>query len=120
MTPWRLSGVAERQMTDLLAHSANEYGIRHARNYEALLLAAMAHIAARPRHASAMRVIRRADIWVYDIRHARHHVPRGERIRNPWHKILYRPRTDGGVDILAIIGRSYPSRRAAREAIETG
>lgn len=66
----------------------------------------MADIAAEPRRAGVSRVPRTDDIWVYEIRHSRHRLPRAQRIRDPWHKILYRLRANGDVDILAIIGRS--------------
>lgn len=119
MTAWRLTGSAERQMGEIVAHSAYGYGLAHARNYEALILAAIADVAADHKRIGAARVPRRFDIWVYEIRHSRNRLPRDQRIRDPWHKIVYRPLAEGFVEILAIVGRSYPSGRAAREALAT-
>ena len=117
MAAWRLTGPAEQQMGEALAHSANQYGRSHAANYKALIPAAMADVAEDYKRIGATSVRRSNGIRVYEIRHSRHRVPRDQRIRDPWHKLVYRPRPDGVVEILAIVGLSYPSGRAAREAL---
>ena len=45
MTAWRLTGLAERQIGEAVAHSLNEYGAR-ARSYQALILMPIADVAA--------------------------------------------------------------------------
>jgi hypothetical protein len=119
MTAWRLTGPAERQMGEALAYSASEYSGAHARNYEALILAAIADVADNYQRIGAIRVPRIQDIWVYEIRHSRNRLPREQRIRNPWHKLVYRRLPDGVVEILAVVGHSYPAGRAARGALAT-
>jgi hypothetical protein len=104
-------------MAEVLAKSINDYGQRHATHYSALILVAIAHVAADCKRLGARRVPRLPGVWVYELWHSRNHVPNGMRIRDPWHKIVYRPVPDGMVEILAVVGRSYPSGRAAREAI---
>jgi plasmid stabilization system protein ParE len=117
VTGWRLSGLAERQMAEVLAKSANDHGQRHASHYQALLLVAMADVAADYKRLGARRVSRLPNIWVYELWHSRNHVPGTRRIRDPWHKIVYRLLPDDMVEILAVVGRSYPTGRAAREAM---
>lgn len=116
MTAWRLSILAERQMEHLLGVSIRDYGTAHARNYRDLILLAMDDVGADPTRFGAARIPRFADIWEYQLRHSKDRAPRGQRIRVPWHKLIYRPLPDGTVEILAIVGRSYPSSRAARQA----
>ena len=67
MTGWRLTGPAEQQMGEALAHSANQYGRSHAANYEALILAAMADVAEDYKRIGATSVRRSNGIWVYEI-----------------------------------------------------
>src|SRR3954452_14226259 len=45
MTAYQLTGPAEEQIAAILAQSTNEYGRKHAANYEALIFAAMADVA---------------------------------------------------------------------------
>lgn len=82
-----------------------------------LLIAAMDDIASDPQRLGAKPVSRSAAIWVYELWHSRNRLPRDRRVRNPWHKILYRAVSPVGVEILAVVGRSYPSIRAMRDVI---
>jgi hypothetical protein len=41
------------------------------------------------------------------------HLPREQRVRNPAHQVVYRLAEDGVVEILAIVGDSYPSARVS-------
>lgn len=66
---------------------------------------------------AAVSLRRLPRIWVYDIRLSKNRVPRTSRIRNPWHKLIYTRGPDGTVEILAVVGRSYPSGRAAHEGL---
>jgi hypothetical protein len=117
MTAYRLTGPAEEQIAAILARSTNEYGRDHAANYAALLFTAMADVAEDHRRPGSMRVRRSRDVWVYEIRYSRNKLPAERRIRNPWHKIVYWVLPDGIVEILAVVGRSFPSSRAARQAL---
>ena len=116
MTDYRLTEQASEHIAAIMAWSEKDYGSERALRYESLILAAMADIAADPRRSGAARVARSAGIWVYDLSSSKNRLPRNQRILNPWHKILYRPLGDGIVEILAVVGLSYPSGRAAREA----
>ncbi len=116
MTAYRLTGPAEEQIVTILARSANEYGRGHATNYEALILAAMADVAADHRRLGAARVARSRDVWVYELWHSRNRLPAERRIRDPWHKILYRVLPDDVVEVLAVVGRSYPSSQRDRRS----
>jgi hypothetical protein len=104
-------------MEGLLAKSWDDYGERRARNYRSLLLLAMDDIASMPHRLGSVPVRRFPGVFVYDISLSRHRQPIGERVRNPWHKLIYRRDSDGITEILAIVGRSYPSGRAARNAL---
>lgn len=82
-----------------------------------LLAAAMSDLAASPKRLGTRRVSGTAGILVYDLWYSRNRVPRGKRVRDPWHKLIYWELPQGGVEILAVVGRSYPSGRAAREGL---
>ena len=120
MTAYYLSDQAKEQTAKIMAWSEDRHGPRHALHYESLILAAFEDIASEPRRPGAEPVPRTAGVWVYELRFSRNRLPRGQRIRDPWHKIVYRPLLDGSVEILAVVGLSYPSGRAAREAMRAG
>lgn len=113
---YRVAAQASAQITEILSQSEFRYG-RHAQaNYRMLLRAAMEDVAFDPARLGAKPVPRSVGIWVYDLWYSRNRLPRARRVRNPWHKLLYRPLPNGDVEILAVVGRSYPAGRAAREA----
>ena len=116
MISWRLTEPAEKHLAEIMAWSEHKFGALHASRYRHLLSDAMDDVGADPTRFGAARIPRFADIWEYQLRHSKDRAPRGQRIRVPWHKLIYRPLPDGTVEILAIVGRSYPSSRAARQA----
>lgn len=117
MTSYRVAAPAEDQISKILARSAYDYGRDRAANYLTLIMAAIADVASDPKRLGAKPVPRSSGVWVYELRYSRNRLPRVLRVRDPWHKILYREMAGGGVEILAVVGRSYPSGRAVRDAI---
>jgi plasmid stabilization system protein ParE len=117
MTFYRVAAPAEDQIARILARSMVDYGHDRATNYGLLIIAAMEDVAADPKRLGAKPVPRSGGVWVYQLWHSRNRLPRHRRVRDPWHKILYRPVAGSGIEILAIVGRSYPTVRAAREAV---
>jgi hypothetical protein len=97
--------------------SEHHYGIAHATNYEDLIWQALDDLVADPTRPGSARVRRYPGVRDYPIRHSAPNRPREQRIRAPWHKIVYREQPDGIVEILAVVGLSYPSGRSARAAI---
>lgn len=116
---YRIGRTARTQLTQILIRSAFEHGGWHADNYRLLIETAMEEIAANPRRLGARALRQAPGIWGYEIWYSRTRVPRERRVRYPWHKLIYTQGADGTVEILAIVGRSYPSGRAAREALAT-
>jgi plasmid stabilization system protein ParE len=116
MTAYRVTALAEDQISKILAKSANDYGPDRAANYLMLIIAAMTDVASDPQRQGAKPVQRSGGVWVYELWHSRNRLARDRRVRDPWHKVLYREVADDGVEILAVFGRSYPSGRAARQA----
>ena len=114
---YRVSAGARTQVTQILIKSAFDYGDRHADNYQLLLETAMDDVAASPQRLGAQSLRGFSAIWGYDIRLSRNRVPRRNRIGDAWHKLIYTKGSDGIVEILAVVGRSYPSGRAAREGL---
>lgn len=116
-TNYRVGAGARTQVTQILIKSTFDYGDRHADDYQLLLETAMDDVAAYPDRLGAQSLQGFAGVWGYDIRLSKNRVPRNRRIRDPWHKLIYTRGPDGIVEILAIVGRSYPSGRAACEGI---
>lgn len=114
---YRVAAGARGQIIRILAVSSYHYGEHHAENYRLLIEMAMQDVAAHPDRPGAQSLRRFRGIWCYEIRHSRNRVPRENRIRKPWHKLIYTMAADGTVEILAIVGRPYPSVRAAREGL---
>jgi plasmid stabilization system protein ParE len=115
MTSYRVTAPAEDQISEILARGANDNGRDRAANYLMLIMAAITDVASEPKRLGAKPVPRSGDVWVYELWHSRNRLARDLRVRGPWHKILYREVAGGGVEILAVVGRSYPSGRAARQ-----
>jgi plasmid stabilization system protein ParE len=114
---YRLGDSARSQIAEILAKSEYEYGSVHADRYRALIEAAILAVVSRPERPAASPAAEYPGAWVYDLRFARNLVPVKRRIRNPWHKLVYRVAEDGAIEIIAVIGRSYPADRAVREAL---
>jgi toxin ParE1/3/4 len=117
MAQYRIAAPARWQLAAILAVSLAEFGERRARNYRLLLTTAMEDVAVDPARPGAQRIRRYPGIMAYDIRHSKSRTPRGQRVRDPWHKLIYARAPDGVVEILAVVGRPYPSGRAVREGL---
>lgn len=117
MTSWRLTEPAEQHLAKIMAWSEHDFGPLRAARYRRLLSDAMDDVVSDPERFGATRIPRFSGIWEYELRHSKDRAPREQRIRDPWHKLIYRPLPDGTVEILAIVGRSFPSGRAARAAM---
>jgi hypothetical protein len=102
---------------EILARSVVDYGNDRAANYQALLEAAMEDVGVDPLRAGARPIRRMRGVWCYEIRYSKDRLPRDQRVRDPWHTLIYCRDQDNVVAILAVVGRSYPPARAAREAI---
>jgi hypothetical protein len=114
---YRVSAGARTQIVQILMKSAFDYGDRHAGNYQLLPETAMDDVAAYPERLRAQSLRRFPGMLGYDIGLSKNRVPRKSSVRNPWHKLIYTRGPDGTVEILAVVGRSYPSGRAAREGL---
>jgi hypothetical protein len=114
---YRVGAGARAQVTRILIKSAFDYGDHHAENYQLLLATAMEDVATQPERLGARPLRGCPGVWVYDVGYSKNRLPRGNRIRNPWHKLIYARGSDGIIEILAVVGRSYPSSRAAHEAL---
>jgi plasmid stabilization system protein ParE len=117
VTSYRIAAPAENQISVILAKCMHDYGPGRAANYGQLILAAIEDVASDPKRLGARLVPRSGGIWVYELWHSRNRISRDQRVRDPWHKILYREAGGGTIEILAVVGRSYPQDRAAREAL---
>jgi hypothetical protein len=84
----RISAWASGQIVELLACSQVQFGTVHQENYRLLLAAAMEDLAENPTRFGATPVQRGSGIWSYDLRHSRLRLPRHQRARDPWHKIV--------------------------------
>jgi len=114
---YRVSAGARTQLTQILVKSAFDYGDRHAENYQLLLETAMDDVAESPERLGAQLLREFPGVWGYDIRLSKNRVSRRNRIGDAWHKLIYTKSSDGIVEILAVVGRSYPSGRAARDGL---
>ncbi|HVC63662.1 MAG TPA: hypothetical protein VND19_25260 [Acetobacteraceae bacterium] len=113
----RVGTGARTQIAQILIKSTFDHGDRHADNYRLLLETAMDDIAAYPDRLGARSLPGFSGVWGYDIRLSKNRVARNSRIRNAWRKLIYTRGPGGIVEVLAVVGRSYPSGRAAREGI---
>lgn len=117
---YRLTGPAELQLIEVLAESRFRHGEAAKRRYELLIRTALESVGDDPGLPGSWPVRRFPGVRVYEIAQSRHRVPRENRVADPWHKLVYCVADDGVVAILAIVGRSYPAGRAARQALNEG
>ena len=108
---FRLAARARRDLDTILRYSLEQYGRDAAGRYELLLTTEMTEISDQPVLNGSRPVRRRPGVRSYSISHSRLHLPRDQRVRNPAHQIVYRLAEDGLVEILAIVGDSYPAAR---------
>ena len=108
---FRISARARRDLDKILRYSLAEYGRDAADRYELLLTTAMREIGDQPLLTGSRPVRRRPGVYSYSISHTRLRLPREQRVRNPAHQVVYRLADDGIVEILGIVGDSYPAAR---------
>jgi plasmid stabilization system protein ParE len=108
---FRLSNRARADLERILRYSLEEHGRDAAARYELLLATSMKEIASLPLLRFSRAVKRRPGVRSYSITHSRQHVPTDQRVRNPAHQLVYRIAEDKIVEILAIVGDSYPAAR---------
>jgi plasmid stabilization system protein ParE len=112
---YRITERASEQISQILSYSLLEFGRVHQENYRLLLAVAMEDLAADSGRMGTKRASRSPGIRAFELRYSRNRLPRSQRVRDPWHKIVYWPLTDGIVEILVVVASSYPSVRAGRE-----
>jgi hypothetical protein len=71
----------------------------------------MQQIADRPLLGGSCPVTSRPGVRAYAIFHSRLRLPRDQRVATPAHQLIYRVADDAVVEILAIVGDSYPAAR---------
>jgi toxin ParE1/3/4 len=111
MARYRLSRPAQTDLTQILATSAERWGIEARRRYAALLAAAMRRVAADPEAAvSQERSDMLPGLRSFHLRHARGE-DRGARVNRPTHILYYRPIRPGLVEIVRILHERMDPRR---------
>ena len=111
MAGFRLSRPARVDLTDILATSADRWGIEGRRRYATMLARAMRKVAANPEGPTTRE---RSDllpgIRSFHVRHARSDDPE-TKVRNPVHILYYRVVQDGLIEIIRVLHeRMEPSR----------
>jgi toxin ParE1/3/4 len=111
MAGFRLSRLAEADLTQLLAASDRRWGASGRRRYAALLAAAIRQVAAEPEGlATRRRDELRPGIRSVHLRHARKADPEAK-VRRPVHVLYYRVITSDLIEIVRVLHeRMEPSR----------
>jgi len=108
---FRLSARARRDLDKTLRYSFDKHGRDAAGRYQLLLTTAMEDVGRQPLLNGSRPVRARPGVRSYYIAHSRLHLPREQRVVNPVHQLVYRLAADDVVEILAVIGDSYPPAR---------
>jgi toxin ParE1/3/4 len=107
--PYRLTEAASRHVDEILDFSLRTYGRTAADRYDLLISAALIDIGADPMRPGSNAVPGVPGLRDYQIRHSRTRTPPGQRVANPYHKLVYRVADDAFVEILAVVGVSLPT-----------
>src|SRR6516162_6013296 len=103
MARYRLSRLAEADLSGILATSRREWGAEGRRRYSAVLAAAMREVAAEPEgRATRDRTDLRPGIRSLHLRRARGSAPEG-RVRRPVHVLYYRAVAPGLIEIVRVL-----------------
>lgn len=119
MARFRLSSLARTDLAQILAVSAERWGLEGRRRYASLLTAAMRKAAAQPDGAATRdRAELSRGVRSLHLRHAR--VEGGEtRVRQPVHVLFYRIVRPGLIEIVRVLHeRMDPSRQFGAEPDE--
>lgn len=119
MARFRLSSLARADLAQVLAASAERWGLEGSRRYAVLVAAAMRKVAAQPDGAATRDCAALSrGIRSLHLRHAR--VGDGEmRVRQPVHVLFYRVVRPGLVEIVRVLHeRMEPSRHLGAEPDE--
>lgn len=108
---FRLSARARRDLDTVLSYSLDKHGGDAAGRYQLLLMTAMEDVGDQPFLNGSRPVRARPGVRSYYIAHSRLRLPREQRVLNPVHQLVYRLAADDVVEVLAIIGDSYPPAR---------
>jgi toxin ParE1/3/4 len=108
---YRLSARARRDLDRVIRYSLEKHGRDAAGRYLLLLTTAMDEAGGNPFLQGSRPVIAKPGVRSYAILHSRLRVPKEQRVQSPAHQLVYRCADDGIVEILAIIGDSYPPAR---------
>jgi len=95
----------------VLEYSLDKHCRDAADRYQLLLTTAMEDVGDQPLHDGSRPVSERPGIRSYSISHRRLRLPRERRVARPAHQLVYRIASDDVVEILAVIGDSYPPAR---------
>jgi toxin ParE1/3/4 len=118
MSSFRLSRLAEADLTAILVASRRQWGSAGERRYAALIAAAMRKVAAEPEGpATRHREELRPGIRSFHLRHARSADPKG-RVRRPVHVLYYRPGAPGVIEIVRVLHERMEPRRHLFELLE--
>jgi hypothetical protein len=94
-----------------LRYSLKRYGPDAADRYRLLLIAAIETIANDPFCLASTPILSKHSMRAYSLAHSRLKASTGQPVQRPAHKLVYRVDDGGIVDILAIVGLSYPASR---------
>ena len=112
MASFRLSRLAEVDLTRILATSEERWGLEARRRYEAIMISAMRKVAADPDGPTTQnRAELSSGIRCFHLRHARGH-DQETKVRQPVHVIYYRLLSPDLIEIIRVLHeRMEPSRR---------
>ena len=122
MAGFRLSPVAEQDITAILAWAQLHFGEQVRLRYEAPLVRAIQDVASNPRRAGCLsRPELTPNAFTYHLRFSRDQVPASiGRIRNPRHILLCRIVTDSCLEIARVLHHSMDLSRNLPEDHQAG
>jgi toxin ParE1/3/4 len=111
MARFRLARPAQNDLANILATSAERWGIEGRQRYAAVLVAAMRQVAAEPEGPlTKKRPELRSGLRSFHIRYARS-TPATAGVRRPVHVIYYRVAREGVIEIVRVLHEKMePSR----------
>jgi plasmid stabilization system protein ParE len=110
---FRLAARARRDLDRVLKYSLEERGRDAAGRYQLLLKIAMEDVERDPFLPGSRAVGGTKNIRCYSISLSRSRMPHALRVLRPAHQLVYRFASDDVLEILAIVGDSYPAARVA-------
>ncbi len=108
---FRLTDRARRDIDEVLAFSLMRHGRAAADRYELLITTVLGEVSRNPQLVGSHNHTSLAGLRSYSLALSRNKVARENRVRAPAHKLVYRVAEDGVVEILGVVGESYPIER---------